>query len=557
MTIARRGAGPRHKLRRAQRGRAAIWEQDAAGFLTYFEYDPATGALTKQIQDVNTDSMSGLEASTHTDLVDGWSSPTGAPLNLTTQWLVDGLGRVTESIDPKSNITYTVYLDSNFEVRTYAGWVSGAPTAPIQVVREEFSSGATGGPVIPNSYIETFNMTATPATEDGAPNGTETISGLTSLSRSILNDAGQVIESDAYFHLDGLSYSTDTLLDGASDDTDYYKTSYSYDASGLLDRASAPISPTAPDTGYTISHTVYDSLGRIASTWVGTSDATGDSDPWSPVNMSGTEDNMVQVTANIYDFGGVGDSNLTMALQFPNTTTATASAFHVTENTFDWRDRLYATKQGAAVTLSTSSGTGESHFDHTVTGISGSDPYIVNFLTGTGSEADDTTTVRPINYVVTWMGLGSVIYAYTYAGNTITADEIGDGGAPSAEGGHLRSEFVVSVRRITVAAGRKGTYAWARSAARDAAAAAKDVHAGQVALVPRHAGGGSAGSRRYAQGSRPWRRRGGNQAGSEWPSPARPRSLPQNNQFLRPMAMARISRSASSCCRCPMRPSSV
>ena len=52
-------------------------------------------------------------------------------------------------------------------------------------------------------------------------------------------------------------------------------------------------------------------------------------------------------------------------------------------------------------------------------------------------------------------------------------------------------ELEVSVRRITVAAGRKGTYAWARSAARDAAAAAKDVR-GTGGLGPGARGGGSA-----------------------------------------------------------------
>jgi hypothetical protein len=49
-------------------------------------------------------------------------------------------------------------------------------------------------------------MTATPHLTGGVPDGTETISGLESLSRSIMNAAGQVVEQDHYFDLTGVTY---------------------------------------------------------------------------------------------------------------------------------------------------------------------------------------------------------------------------------------------------------------------------------------------------------------------------------------------------------------
>ena len=111
-----------------------IWEKDAAGFLTYMEYDPSTGVMTKQIQDAETTGLTSGTLEYDTRSLTGWSTPGSGGLNLTSSWKVDPLGRVTEYVDPNTNVTWNVYLDSSFEVRTYAGWISGshAATAPIQ-----------------------------------------------------------------------------------------------------------------------------------------------------------------------------------------------------------------------------------------------------------------------------------------------------------------------------------------------------------------------------------------------------------------------------------------
>ena len=159
-----------------------IWTKDAAGYLSYTQYDPATGAVTETIQDVNTSTgiVSGsLEA---TSLPSGWSMPTGSGLNLVTTYAVDGLGRTIQETDPDGNVTFTVYDDADHEVRVYSGfhWDASADEGagayvqmsnppPTQVEIDDLPVPAdleTDGYV--GTYSETFTMSATP---DLASNG--------------------------------------------------------------------------------------------------------------------------------------------------------------------------------------------------------------------------------------------------------------------------------------------------------------------------------------------------------------------------------------------------
>src|SRR5262249_10872297 len=92
---------------------------------------------------------------------------------------------------------------------------------------------------------------------------------------------------------------------------------YDYDNRGRLRRT---LSPTG-----TLELTTYDGLGRVVTQSVGTSDA-----------------NAVMVSQNVYDNGGVGDGNLTQAIQLPGGTDSP----RVTANLYDWRNRLVASKAG-------------------------------------------------------------------------------------------------------------------------------------------------------------------------------------------------------------------
>ena len=161
-----------------------IWRKDGDGFLHYTAFDTVTGAVTKSIVDVDT-----TQTSDFANLPSGWSTPSGGGLHLNTTMEVDGLARTTKLTDPNGNITYTVYKDTNHEVRVYAGWntSTNAPTGPTQVYREDR----------PGSYIETLTMSATPSVTDGKPTGTESIGSVQTLSRTQISDGGQVTRRDA------------------------------------------------------------------------------------------------------------------------------------------------------------------------------------------------------------------------------------------------------------------------------------------------------------------------------------------------------------------------
>ncbi len=273
----------------------AQWTKDADGFIQYDAYDPLTGALLTDIVDVNT-----ADNSEFTNLPSGWSTPSGGGLNLATTDQVDALGRTTKETSPNGNITYYVYLDPQHEERIYQGWNGATATLPTEVLRDD-SSG---------TYSEDLTMTATPHTTNGAPDGSEAISGLQSLTRDYTNAAGQVTAEDAYYSLYGLTYSTGIM---GTLNTNYYQTTYSYDNAGRLYQTTTP--------NGTLYQTVYNSLDEALSDSVGTSTS-----------------NLVVVSSYQYD----SDGNLTQETDAPGLNAAN----RVTEYWYDWRDRLVAEKDG-------------------------------------------------------------------------------------------------------------------------------------------------------------------------------------------------------------------
>jgi RHS repeat-associated protein len=172
-------------------------------------------------------------------------------------------------------------------------------------------------------------MSATPHLTNNKPDGTEAISNLQTLSRAYTNSAGQVVRKDGYFNLSGVTYSTAANIGTLN--TNYYEESLGYDARGWLTR---DVTPTG-----TITRTVHDGLGRTISLWVGTNDTP--TATWSPTNNNSPA-NMVQMVGYQYDGGGVGDSDLTQITKYPGG----SAANRVTNQYFDWRDRLVATKDG-------------------------------------------------------------------------------------------------------------------------------------------------------------------------------------------------------------------
>jgi hypothetical protein len=149
-------------------------------------------------------------------------------------------------------------------------------------------------------------MTAAPSLTGGIPDGTEPIAEVQSLERDYTDNSGDLIESDQYFALGSLAYATTPHLGALG--TNYYATTYAYDDRGRRART--------VDAVGTIADTVYDSLGRAVSTYVGTNDSTTDGGLYTGNNASAAA-NMVLVAEDVYDNNGVGDGNLTSDTQFP------------------------------------------------------------------------------------------------------------------------------------------------------------------------------------------------------------------------------------------------
>ncbi|MBY0526219.1 MAG: SBBP repeat-containing protein [Gemmataceae bacterium] len=296
---------------------------------------------------MGTDALAGLAACSHNNGTAttatftnvsltpsmGWTTPAGGGLNLTTTAAIDALGRPTQVTLPAGNIIYTTYNDASHEMRVYQGWntSTNAPTGPTWVYREDRAG----------SYTEVLTTADTPHLTSSKPDGTETITigNLQTLTRSHVSAGGQVDTVDAYASFSGVSaYGTALVLAGASAGTHYFRTAFGYDNRGRNNRVLTP--------NGTIYRTVSDGLGRPASTWVGTDD-TPTTGFWSPTNLTGTD--TVQVSAYVYDNGGVGDGNLTQTTAYPGG----GAAAQVNQFYFDWRDRVVAEKDGVEVSEST------------------------------------------------------------------------------------------------------------------------------------------------------------------------------------------------------------
>ncbi len=295
----------------------ATWTRDEDGFINYYAYANASGGVVTSIIDVNT-----AQTQNFANLPASWSTPAGGGLNLTTNYLLDPLGRTTRETDPVNNVTWWVYNDADHSVRTYRGWnaATGTVTGPIEEVREDRAG----------SYVEYLTMNATPTTWGSAgsyyPTGVEQFSGIQSLTRIKLDKGGRAVEQDDYINAPPLSSGSDFVnyFYQGSVGTDYRPTTYGYDHMGRRSVVTNAVG--------TIRITKYDALGRAAGDYVGT-DMTG--------FYTGTGGNMALVTAYQYDKGMVGDGNLTQMTAY-----VSSSQTRVTQYAYDFRDRLVVAKAG-------------------------------------------------------------------------------------------------------------------------------------------------------------------------------------------------------------------
>ena len=205
------------------------------------------------------------------------------------------------------------------------------------------------------NYTETLTYVWTgsgglPVNSQGQPAGTESLSDpatvIQSLSRSLLNSAGQVTQSLEYTSLPSSGYSTSRTLGVKG--TNYLETDTTFDSLG---RAAATYQPSG-----TIDHQFFDANGNVIAEWQGTcdvpqSDYDGDGDngvydaddfrawvaqnPTATVGPAGT--NMVKISGSVYDGGQAGgDGLLTESDSYYG---SGSGNYYARKYQYDWRDR--------------------------------------------------------------------------------------------------------------------------------------------------------------------------------------------------------------------------
>src|SRR5207245_813618 len=162
--------------------------------------------------------------------------------------------------------------DANHEVRTYAGWntATNTPTGPTEVSRDDLTG----------TYTETLTMSAAPPVSGGRPDGNESIASLQTLSREVVNGAGQAIHDDrrvnqSYFdwrdrpvaEKDGVQGTEDTtthrpILYYMYNNLDEVTTEQQYDGDQVSITSSGGV-PQAPSSSLLRAQTVhnYDDQG--------------------------------------------------------------------------------------------------------------------------------------------------------------------------------------------------------------------------------------------------------------------------------------------------------
>jgi len=298
----------------------------AGGFTTTYGYDDATGTLTQTVQQV--------------------SQPVGggAAATIMTSSTVDALGRTltvrdgnaTSAATPYTSAT-VVYIDGLLSSTVQSTPVLG----PITVVRTDTT--ATG------STVATFTVANSGNSGSGSTGVVAGSAALLSLQITVLDLGGRTTATYRYGDVGNLTVSglAAALAQGnipAQAGAGTYGTTYGYDTAGRPNYVQ--------DAVGTITRTVYDGLGRVASTWIGTSDTHATAT--DPTGNHAAGNNMTKVSFTVYDYNSVGDGDLTQVTLIPgNNAAGQAMANRVRTNYYDWSDHLVATDNGISTTYNT------------------------------------------------------------------------------------------------------------------------------------------------------------------------------------------------------------
>ena len=300
-----------------------VWHRDARGFLTRWEYDVPTGAVTRRVDDA--------DAALFDDAPAGWATPAGGGAHLVTDFEHDRLGRTTRTLGPAREAvvggaaelvraaSWTVYKDWDRETVAASGYRTVADGADVLVNPVSITRRDRNGNV-------TEEISAVRASAAGRPSAGDTYerSDYVAWTAHEYTDCCKLAAARVYHAIPASG-------EGRAG-AHYDETTFGYD---LRDRRNREVSP-----GGTIAVSVFDARGLATAAYVGTEDAGATAD--DPTGGGNPGNNMVLVTENLYDGGaGGGDGNLTRVTEFVDDATA-----RVTEYGYDWRNRRVTTAGG-------------------------------------------------------------------------------------------------------------------------------------------------------------------------------------------------------------------
>ena len=309
------------------------WQKDPLGYVTYYSYHPVNGETAYIVRDADPNSLpssadAGENATKWVPSSNGSASsnkPTrggGLPTALKqvefNEFDLRARVELTATEDGTSGTIlarhYSVY-ELNRHLR-FAYWdtTNNQPFLPIEVTVFD-----DAGTVTDQYTVDPARTAASGGKPTGLSAGTDQTH-YVRWTRPVYDAVtGEVTATHAYFDIPSSGYGTK--------DTNYTESLVGYDAQGRRDRSVSP--------GGTISRTVFDTLGRVSSQWVGTDD-TPSSGSWSPSNNSGA--NMTKVAQFEFDGGAAGgNGNQTKVIRYL-TDDVEANA-RVTKLKYDWRDR--------------------------------------------------------------------------------------------------------------------------------------------------------------------------------------------------------------------------
>ena len=312
------------------------WALDERGRIAYRKYDPLTEALAESIDDCNGYDGQGNWLSLP------WTIPAN-PLQAVTDITVDAQGRATQvlgpvhaAVNPSNNTAlsairtgqWTFYDDANLQTIRAQGYVDTTNNNAVTLLNPV-------GLTIRDPYQRTTDEVQAEAVSDltvsngllvlNSPIAQSTWCRWTHLTYCDTLSNGRPYSTAVYYAIPASGM--------GSAGVNYNQTQYGYDCEFRQNKVQSP--------GGTITRTTFDLLGRSIGVYVGTNDTDAtDSDPTGGTSGQQAGNNMVQVTASVYDNGVAGDGNLTGTTEFM----ANSSLNRNTSYFYDWRDRLTTTE---------------------------------------------------------------------------------------------------------------------------------------------------------------------------------------------------------------------